>query len=35
LEESYLTHIENVTQKVPDDWLLIWNVKDGWEKIPK
>ena len=35
LEESYLTHIENVKQKVPDDRLLIWNVKDGWEPLCK
>ncbi|CAG5089880.1 Oidioi.mRNA.OKI2018_I69.PAR.g12389.t1.cds [Oikopleura dioica] len=35
MKQRYLSHIIYVKSVVPDDKLLIWNIKDGWEPLCK
>ena len=35
MRRKYLAHIVNVKSLVPEEDLLIWNVKDGWEPLCK
>ena len=33
MRKKYLDHIEHVKSIVPEENLLIWNVKDGWSPL--
>ena len=35
MRRMYLEHNQRVIDRVPEDKLLIWNVKDGWEPLCK
>ena len=35
MKQRYLSHIIYVKSVVPEDKLLIWNIKDGWEPLCK
>ena len=31
--KNYRVHVNNVMRVVPQDQLLVWNIKDGWEPV--
>ena len=35
MEDNYEAHIRRIKQVVPEDRLLIWNIKQGWEPLCK
>ena len=35
MEDVYEAHIRRVKEIVPENRLLVWNIKDGWEPLCK
>lgn len=35
LRENYIDYLEDVQEKIPEDRLLVFNVKEGWEPLCK
>ena len=35
MEDNYEAHIRRIKEVVPEERLLIWNIKEGWEPLCK
>ena len=35
MQDKYEAQIRRVKEVVPEDQLLVWNIKDGWEPLCK